>query len=262
MPGPDVVRTRGQVAAPRPPVLDSIAHPDLFLVLFSAPPATADPAASQTDSPAVATASEATDDVDGWSPRPGERVLWTGRSARLPWRFATEQRFDIWGDLLITAVVLALTVETLAQGRWWPIPVVGAELSAVMLHRSLGRLVLRRIRFARSAYAVTDQRVVAVRKGRRTVVTDADHRALRPPLVLADGSVLFAESRQPSATMQWPPAAGDVRRFGRRLRTRPAAGGGPGGPPDFAGLADPWTAARIAVEARGAAWSRPLDHSR
>lgn len=185
-------------------------------------------------------------------------MLWTGRAVRRPWRFATEQRFDFWTDLSLLGVVLALTVEALHDGRGWPIPVVGAVFSASLLQRSFGRLVLRRIRFARSTYVVTDQRVVSVREGRRTVVTDADHRALRPPLVLADGSVFFAESRQPSLTMQWPPADHDLRRrFGGGLR--PAA---VGEPPNFVGLADPWTAARIAVQAREAAWSRPVDHSR
>lgn len=257
MPAPDAVRN----LAPRPPVLSSIAHPDLFLVLLAASPATTAPAMLQAVSPPGETGETGSDAaVDGWSPRPGERVLWTGRPARLPWRFATEERFGLVSDLLLAALFVALTAQLIYDGHRWLFP-EGAAVSVYYLHLAVGRLALRRMRFARSTYAVTDQRVVAVWKLRRTVVTEADHRTLRPPLVLADGSVFFAESRRPSLTLRWPPEDPTTRKpFDRRRRTRPAA---VGEPPNFVGLADPWTAARIAADARDAAWTaRPVDHGR
>ena len=234
----DRPRIGGRVPAPRGPVLRSITHPSLFLVLLTAPPAAPREVGPLPEVPAA---------VDGWSPRPGERVLWTGRAVRRPWRFATENRLQVWTTMVLPVLIGETAVTLLIGGAPTVAAVSMVAFLVGALHMSVGHLVWRRMRFARSTYVVTDQRVLCVWTFRQTVVTEADLRTLRPPLVRADGSVFFAPSSAAAAVSDGSVARGLARRL------HPAA---VGEPPNFIGLADAPAAAAIVDRARTAAWAR------
>lgn len=268
---------------PTRPILRSIAHPSLVMVLLTARPAAPAPvvtarigtapdatahdttapdtAAPETKAP-IATAPDPTSSavlaappgaalpaVSGWAPWPGESVLWAGRPARHPWSFGRAERLGRLGTagrLLAAVAVTAAMVAAPGPAALWPL------VAAVVLdggYVALGRPVWRRLRVTHSMYVITDQRVVCVWKLRRVVVTDATHRALRPPRMLADGSLLFqAAGAAPAAAV-----GGRYANSWRRL-LHPAAAGEP---PNFVGLADPQAVAGIAADARNGAFAVP-----
>jgi hypothetical protein len=143
-----VVRRNGDIllsGAPGQPLAQGSAGADPG---WSAPPAAAIPAERGPEAAAVP-------DV---RLRARERVLWTGRPAKIPWWFG-------WYDIYFSAFFVLLT---LAGG----------------VYPTVGRIVHRRLRIRHSAYVVTDHRIVATWQRRGSpVVVEAPLASLQPPSV-------------------------------------------------------------------------------
>lgn len=197
------------------------------------------PASGEVD-PSIDTRPDLPVPDDMWAPRSGERVLWTGRPSTLPWWFGSADRRQTAAGLFFPLFVLGMGAVAMSTGAPVFFLVVVAAMFLIGCHVSFGRVFWRRARIARSTYIVTDQRVVAIWKLREASVTEAEHGALLPPQVFADGSVFFRRAAQSRGRGRngWPSSLS------------PAA---TNEPPNFIGLADPESVVEIVAAFRLAA---------
>jgi hypothetical protein len=163
----------------------------------------------------------------------GERVLWTGRSQRAPWWFGPQDAaISGYGLLfLVFAGLLGAWVATTSPSDL----VVFVPFMAFGLYVTLGRVVWRRLRIRRSAYVVTDRRLITVWRLRgKPVPVQAPLGGLLPPQILGQ-SIVTSLVRPAPRRNRWP----DL--------TWPAA---TTTPPAFVGLADPRAAADLIGQAQ------------
>ncbi|MDH6574401.1 hypothetical protein [Kitasatospora sp. MAP5-34] len=172
----------------------------------------------------------------GFTPAPGERVLWTGRPAKVSWWYGPRDARQALAAVLFTLAAVLVNWD-------FPAPVQPATTAipvAVGLAATIGGPLLRRARVASSVYVLTDRRLTAIWRLRRPTVREANLATLGPPAVL-DGNVVCAPTRRerPTGTAVWPLACGQA--------------------PVLLGLADPQEAvlaistAQLAHRVRGAA---------
>jgi hypothetical protein len=114
----------------------------------------------------------------------GERVLWAGRPCRVPWWFGPQ-------DIYLSAIMLVWLAfvgmmgafaVTIGSGMFliWLVPLAVAG----GLYPAAGRLIYRRVRISRSAYVLTDRRLImSWRLGRTPVTVQARLGALLPPVI-------------------------------------------------------------------------------
>ena len=156
----------------------------------------------------------------GWTPMPGERVLWIGRPGRVCWWYGA---YDVYTSLFgvgWTAAVAIMEALAIAQ-HVWPIAVLLLAFAAFGVHSMFGRLVWRRARIRRSTYLVTTQRVATVWNLRRPRVVSAALSDLRPAALSEDGTLTFnmavpATRQQPgqaTAAMLSPAATNEAPVF-------------------------------------------------
>jgi hypothetical protein len=185
---------------------------------------------------------------DGVTLQRAERTLWTGRAGKVPMWFGPEDIYISAFGLLGLAVASFGCAMTAASGDAWalvffiPFAVVGGWYPAV------GRLVHRRMRIRRSAYVLTDRRLITSWRLQEPVVVQAELDTLLPPETRS--SMIITRPAQPPASR---------RRGGLRNLAWPAASTCP---PVLIGIADPGAVRDLICAAQLAVPSRqPISHA-
>lgn len=235
LPSPRIQEFRTNIfsraARPEAAMLSGIADPASFNAALAAPL----PAAPRNPGPATP---QHVSDAVVWIPLPGERVLWSGRPAKVPWWFGSAELSQtlVAGIFPLFIAGMAVVARAIGAPPFFLVPC--AVLFAGGCYASFGRVLWRRARIRRSTYIVTDRRVICVWDLRGPAMTEAIHQSLLPPQIRPDGSVFFRRSGPAPARFNgWP------------LLLHPAA---LDEPPNFIGLADPKQVASIAAQARAA----------
>src|SRR5579859_794770 len=154
----------------------------------------------------------------GFVPAPGEQVLWVGRPQAGPWWFgAADIAFSAYLALFVVAIGFAFRWARSTGAPLVPITVFTAVAALAFGYPAIGRVLRRHARIKRSAYILTDSRLVTTwRSGGRIAGTQCALAHLLPPEV-RDGSVFLS--------LAWPPPGG--RRYSQAQLLWPAAGTDP-----------------------------------
>jgi hypothetical protein len=184
----------------------------------------------------------------GFVPAPGERILWTGRPQAAPWWFGTADiAFSAYFALFVVAVGFIFTWARSTGAPLVPITVFITLAVVAFGYPAIGRVLRRHARIKRSAYVLTDSRLLTTwRAGRRPGVAQCALAQLLAPEV-RDGSVFM--------NLAWPPRGG--RRLSWEQLLWPAASADP---PQLIGLAAPQAVADLICSAqlaeRARTWRR------
>ncbi|HLK72817.1 MAG TPA: hypothetical protein VKU77_04120 [Streptosporangiaceae bacterium] len=180
----------------------------------------------------------------GFVPAPGEQVLWVGRPQAVPWWFgAADIAFSAYLALFVVAIGFVFTWARSTGAPLVPITVFTAAAALAFGYPAIGRVLRRHARIRRSAYIITDSRLVTTwRSGGRMAGTQCGLAQLLPPEV-RDGSVFL--------NLAWPPPA--RRRYSQAQLLWPAASTDPPqliGPSGPQAVADLICSAQLAERAR------------
>ena len=178
-----------------------------------------------------------------------ERTLWTGRAGKVPMWFGPDDLYISAFGLLWLTVVSFICAVTAASGDAWALVFFIPFAMAGGLYPAAGRLVHRRMRIRRSAYVLTDRRLITSWRLREPVVVQAELDTLLPPETR--GSLIITRPARPPASR---------RRSGWRNLAWPAA---TTCPPVLVGIADPGAVRDLICAAQLAApWRQPISHAR
>ena len=184
----------------------------------------------------------------GFVPAPGERILWAGCPQAAPWWFGTADiTFSAYFALFVVAVGFVLPWARSTGAPLVPITVFTAVAALAVGYPAIGRVLRRHARIKRSAYILTDSRLLTTwRTGSRLAGTQCGLAQMLPPEV-RDGSVVM--------NLAWPPR--DGRRYSRAKLMWPAASTDP---PQLIGLSAPQAIADLICSAqlaeRARTWPR------
>jgi len=184
----------------------------------------------------------------GFVPAPGERTLWVGGPQAAPWWFGpADITFSAYFALFVVAIGFTLPWARSTGAPLVPITVFTAVAALGFGYPAIGRVLRRHARIKRSAYILTDSRLLTTwRSGRRLAGTQCALAQLLPPEV-RDGSVFM--------NLAWPPR--DGRRYSQTQLMWPAASTDP---PQLIGLSAPQAIADLICSAqlaeRGRTWGR------
>jgi len=171
---------------------------------------------------------------------PGERVLWSGRPATIPWWFGGG---DIAGSAVLFAFVLsAIPADLWAHSTKAP-PIILAAIPCMMTaifgYPAVGRVLVRRLRIKRSVYVLTTIRLISTwaarSQARQFAGTTAPLSRLLPPEVTGDTILMnpawpVPNGRASWAQLLWPAATTD--------------------PPQLVGVPDPQAVAAMVCAAQ------------
>ena len=154
----------------------------------------------------------------GFVPAPGERILWVGRPQPAPWWFGTADiTFSAYFALFVVAIGFIFTWARSTGAPLVPITVFITVAVVAFGYPAIGRVLRRHARIKRSAYVLTDSRLLTTwRAGGRLGVAQCALAQLLAPEV-RDGSVFM--------NLAWPPRGG--RRQAWEQLLWPAASAGP-----------------------------------
>jgi hypothetical protein len=189
-----------------------------------------------------------TDEHTGFVPAPGERILWVGRPQAAPWWFGTADiTFSAYFALFVVAIGFIFTWARSTGAPLVPITVFITFAVVAFGYPAIGRVLRRHVRIKRSAYILTDSRLLTTwRAGRRSGVAQCALAQLLAPEV-RDGSVFM--------NLAWPPRGG--RRQSWEQLMWPAASADP---PQLVALAAPQAVADLICSAqlaeRARTWRR------
>ena len=174
----------------------------------------------------------------GFVPAPGEQVLWTGRPQAAPWWFGTADiASSAYLALFVVAVGFIFPWARSTGAPLVPIAVFTAVAALAFGYPAIGRVLRRRARITRSAYILTDSRLLTTwGSGSRIGGTQCALAQLLPPEV-RDGSVFL--------NLAWPPPGG--RRYSQAQLLWPAASTDP---PQLIGLSAPQAVADLICSAQ------------
>jgi len=174
----------------------------------------------------------------GFVPAPGEQVLWVGRPVAVPWWFgAADIAFSAYLALFVVAIGFAFRWARSTGAPLVPITGFTAVAALAFSYPAIGRVLRRHARIKRSAYILTDSRLVTTwRSGGRIAGTQCALAHLLPPEV-RDGSVFL--------NLAWPPPGG--RRYSQAQLLWPAASTDP---PQLVGLPAPRAVADLICSAQ------------
>ena len=174
----------------------------------------------------------------GFVPAPGEQVLWIGRPQAVPWWFgAADIAFSAYFALFVVAIGFMFTWARRTGAPLVPITVFITVAALAFGYPAIGRVLRRHARIKRSAYILTDSRLVTTwRSGRRLGGTQCALAQLLPPEV-RDGSVFL--------NLAWPPR--ERRRYSQAQLVWPAASTDP---PQLIGLPAPQDVADLICSAQ------------
>ena len=184
----------------------------------------------------------------GFVPAPGERILWAGCPQAAPWWFGPPDiTFSLHFAIFEVALGLAFAWARSTGAPLGPLTVFITVAVLAFGYPAIGRVLFRRARIKRSAYILTDSRLITTwREGSRPAGTQYTLAQLLPPQV-RDGSVLM--------NLAWPPPAG--RRYSWAQLMWPAASTDP---PQLVGLSAPQAIADLICSAqlaeRARTWAR------
>jgi hypothetical protein len=188
----------------------------------------------------------------GFVPAPGERILWVGSPQAAPWWFGTADiTFSAYFALFVVAIGFMITW---ARSTGAPLVAITFITTVAVLgfgYPAIGRVLRRRARIKRSAYILTDSRLLTTwRAGNRLAGTQCALAQLLPPEV-RDGSVFM--------NLAWPPRGG--RQYSQAQLVWPAASTDP---PQLIGLSAPQAIADLICSAqlaeRARTWRRSNTH--
>lgn len=191
-----------------------------------------------------------TAEYTGFVPAPGERVLWAGRPQSAPWWFGTA---DITFSANFAIYVVAIGfMFAWARSNGAPLAPLTFFIAVAVLafgYPAIGRVLRRRGRIKRSAYILTDSRLLTTwREGSRSAGTQCALPQLLPPQV-SGGSVFL--------NLAWPPR-GD-RRYSWAQLMWPVASTDP---PQLIGLSAPQAVADLICSAQLAERARTWSNTR
>jgi len=128
----------------------------------------------------------------GFVPAPGEQILWSGCPQVAPWWFGTADiTFSAYFALFVVAIGFMLTWARSISAPLVPIIFITTVGGLAFGYPAIGRVLRRRARIKRSAYILTDSRLLTTwHAGRRPAVTHCALAQLLPPEV-RDGSVFM-----------------------------------------------------------------------
>ena len=174
----------------------------------------------------------------GFVPAPGERILWVGCPQAAPWWFGTADiAFSAYFAIFVAAIGFMFTWARSTSAPLVPITFLITVGVLAFGYPAIGRVLRRRARIKRSAYILTDSRLLTTwRAGSRLAVTQCALAQLLPPEV-RDGSVLM--------NLAWPPRGG--RRYSWDQLMWPAASTDP---PQLIGLSSPQAVADLICSAQ------------
>ena len=154
----------------------------------------------------------------GFVPAPGERILWVGRPQAAPWWFGSADiTFSAYFALFVVAIGFIFTWARSTGAPLVPITVFITVAVVAFGYPAIGRVLRRHARIKRSAYVLTDSRLLTTwRAGGRLGVAQCALAQLLTPEV-RDGSVFM--------NLAWPPRGG--RRQAWEQLLWPAASAGP-----------------------------------
>jgi hypothetical protein len=189
------------------------------------------------DVPPVGVQSGSAEDT-GFVPAPGEQILWVGRPRAVPWWFgAADIAFSAYFALFVVAIGFMFTWARRTGAPLVPITVFITVAVLAFGYPAIGRVPRRHARIKRSAYILTDSRLVTTwRPGRRLGGTQCALAQLLAPEV-RDGSVFLY--------LAWPPPGG--RRYSQTQLLWPAASTDP---PQLIGLPAPQAVADLICAAQ------------
>jgi hypothetical protein len=185
----------------------------------------------------------------GFVPAPGEQVLWAGCPQAAPWWFgAADIAFSAYLALFVAAIAFIITWARSTRAPLVPVTVFTAVAALGFGYPAIGRVLRRHARIKRSAYILTDSRLLTTwRSGRRPAGTQCALAQLLPPEV-RDGSVFM--------NLAWPPPRSDRQNSWAELMW-PAASTDP---PQLVGLPAPQAVADLICSAqlaeRARTWRR------
>ncbi|WP_290056140.1 hypothetical protein [Amycolatopsis solani] len=146
---------------------------------------------------------------------PGERLLWSDRPRRIG--LGGQEWFRLVFGIVWVSGVVVFAVPS-GGGRHWYIGTVFAAFGAAA---AFGPLIARQVTLRRSAYAVTDRRVVVVDSASGRTRASVYLSTLPPPVARAGadgtGTVTFGEAGGFSSVLNssgQPPAAAKVELVG------------------------------------------------
>jgi len=205
--------------------------------------------ARETAAPPPDAAARSVPVPDGVTLQHAERALWTGRAGKVPMWFGPEDIYISAFGLLWLTVASLLCAWTAASGEAWTLVFFIPFAIAGGLYPTVGRLFHRRMRIRRSAYVLTDQRLITSWRLREPVLVQAGLETLLPPETR--GSLIITRPARPPASR---------RRGGWKNLAWPAASTCP---PVLIGIADPGAVRDLICAAQLAAPSRqPISHAR
>jgi hypothetical protein len=139
----------------------------------------------------------------GISLEPGERALWSGRPARVPWWFgANDVNLSLFA-LVWLAFVCLLGALVVAAGNAAFLVVIVPLAAAGGVYPAVGRVLHRRMRIRRSTYVVTDRRLVmSWRLGREPVTVEDWLMRLLPPAVRGQ-AIVTDQANPPERQVSW-----------------------------------------------------------
>ena len=174
----------------------------------------------------------------GFVPAPGERIVWAGSPQAAPWWFgAADIAFSAYFATFVVAIGFIITWARSTGAPLVPITVFTAVAVLGFCYPVIGRVLLRRARIKRSAYILTDSRLLTTwRAGGRAGGTQCALAQLLPPEV-RDGSVVM--------NLAWPPRGG--RQYSHAQLMWPAASTDP---PQLVGLSAPQAVADLICSAQ------------
>jgi hypothetical protein len=184
----------------------------------------------------------------GFVPAPGERILWAGCPQAAPWWFGTADiAFSAYFAIFVVAIGFMITWARSTGAPLAPITVFTTVAALAFGYPAIGRVLRRHARVKRSAYILTDSRLLTTwRTGGRLAGTQCALAQLLPPEV-RDGSVLM--------NLAWPPRGG--RWYSWAQLMWPAASTDP---PQLIGLPAPQAVADLICSAqlaeRARTWRR------
>ena len=184
----------------------------------------------------------------GFVPAPGERILWVGRPQAAPWWFGSADiTFSAYFALFVVAIGFIFTWARSTGAPLVPITVFITVAVVAFGYPAIGRVLRRHARIKRSAYVLTDSRLLTTwRAGGRLGVTQCALAQLLAPEV-REGSVFM--------NLAWPPRGG--RRQAWEQLLWPAASADP---PQLIALAAPQAVADLICSAqlaeRARTWRR------